>query len=132
MDRYLASHINGGNEALAEWGPVLFSAGKVILPNNMTLRYEPNDSRLYGAKLLENISQSLARIVIMQAAVRLAKRGYRFVLQAHDELVFVVPEDDVEAAKKTIMEEMLRPPEWMPELPLAAETGVGDNYGSCK
>jgi DNA polymerase bacteriophage-type len=98
----------------------------------MTLRYPTVDAHLYGAKLLENISQALARIVIMQAAVRLAKRGYRFVLQAHDELVFVVPETEVEAAKKTILEEMIRPPLWMPNLPLAAEIGVGDNYGETK
>lgn len=132
MDRYLAAHINGGNDNPAVWGPVEFSAGKVMLPNGMTLRYAPNDARMYGAKLLENISQALARIVIMQAAIRLAKLGLRFRLQAHDELMFVVPEADVEASKKTILKELLRPPLWMPELPLAAEVGVGNNYGDCK
>jgi hypothetical protein len=132
LDRYLQRNIDGGNDNPAKWGPVEFSAGKITLPNTMTLRYEQNDQHLYGAKLLENISQALARIVIMQAAVRLAKRGYRFALQVHDELLFVVPEAQVEAAKKTIMEEMIRPPLWLPELPLAAEVGVGDNYGETK
>jgi DNA polymerase family A/3'-5' exonuclease len=132
LDRYLALHINGGNDNPSVWGPVEFSARKITLPNSMTLRYKANDDRLYGAKLLENISQALARIVIMQAAVRLAKLGLRFRLQAHDELMFVVPKADVEQAKKTIMEELLRPPVWMPELPLAAEIGVGDNYGETK
>jgi len=31
------------------------------LPNKMTLRYTLNDPNLYGAKLLENIVQALAR-----------------------------------------------------------------------
>ena len=132
MDHYLMAHINGGNDNPAVWGPVEFSAGKVKLPNAMTLRYAPHDARMYGAKLLENICQALARIVIMQAAVRLFKRGHRMILQAHDELVFVVPDAQVDVAKKTIMEEMIRPPVWLPELPLAAEIGVGDNYAETK
>jgi hypothetical protein len=132
LDQYLQRNINGGNENPSVWGPVKFSAGKITLPNTMTLRYMPNDQHLYGAKLLENISQSLARIVIMQAGNRLAKQGLRWVLQAHDELVFVVPTAEVDAAKKTILEEMIRPPSWLSELPLAAEIGVGDNYGETK
>jgi DNA polymerase len=98
----------------------------------MTLRYERNDVRLYGAKLLENITQALARIVVMQAAVRLADRGLRFVLQAHDELVFLVPNDNVIESKAIISEEMTRVPDWLPGLPLAVEIGSGANYGVCK
>lgn len=132
LDRYLQMNINGGNENPSVWGPVKFSSSKIVLPNTMTLRYQPNDQHLYGAKLLENISQALARIVIMQAGNRLAKQGLRWVLQAHDELVFTVPEEDVNSAKNIILDEMVRPPVWLPELPLAAEIGVGDNYGETK
>jgi DNA polymerase len=132
LDQYLQRNINSGNTNPADWGPVKFSAGKITLPNTMTLRYQRNDQHLYGAKLLENISQALARIVLMQAGNRLAKQGLRWVLQAHDELMFVVPEADVNSAKNIILDEMVRPPLWMPELPLAAEIGVGDNYGELK
>ena len=61
-------------------------------------------------------------MIIMQAALRIARRGYKFVLQAHDELVFCIPDDRVEEAKTIIMQEMTRPPAWMPELPLAARS----------
>jgi len=133
LDQHLAQVINSHNQIQERaWGPVAIKSGKVILPNGMTLRYTLNDDKIYGAKLMENIIQALARIVIMQAALRLANRGYRFVLQAHDELVFVVPKDEVEEAKQIILEEMLRPPPWLPELPLAAEIGVGINYGETK
>ena len=65
----------------------------------MALRYDPLPNLdLYGAKLLENIVQALARIIIMDAALRLEDIGLRFVLQAHDELVFCLPEQEVPAA----------------------------------
>jgi hypothetical protein len=133
LDELLKEYINNENpDQWCRWGPVGIHPLKVVLPNKMTLRYKRNDPHLYGAKLLENITQALARIVIMGAALRLAKRGYRFVLQAHDELVFVVPEAEVETAKPIIEEEMIRPPAWMPNLPLATEIGVGRNYGEAK
>jgi hypothetical protein len=133
LDTKLGQVINSHNRTqVTPWGPVKFQTGTVILPNKMTLRYTIGDPKIYGAKLLENITQALARIVIMQAALRLAQKGYRFCLQAHDELVFTVPGNKVERAKQDILWEMLQPPEWMPALPLAAEIGVGDNYGSCK
>ncbi len=68
----------------------------------------------------------------MQAALRLSERGLRFVLQVHDELLFIVPDEYVEELKAIITEEMTRPPVWMPSLPLAIEIGVGDNYMECK
>lgn len=133
LDGHLARVINSHNQTQrVPWGPVTFKSGTVLLPNSMTLRYQIGDKDIYGAKFLENITQALARIVIMQAALRLANRGYRFVLQSHDELVFVVPVEDVEMAGGVIMREMLKPPKWMPELPLAAEIGVGINYGETK
>jgi DNA polymerase I-like protein with 3'-5' exonuclease and polymerase domains len=72
------------------------------------------------------------RLIVLDAALRLAKRGYRFALQSHDELAFVVPTDRLEEAKTIIMQEMTRPPAWMPELPLHAEIGVGNNYGEVR
>jgi hypothetical protein len=94
--------------------------------------YETVVKDLYGAKLTENIIQALARIVVMQAALRLRELKYRFVMQAHDELTFLIPESRVTEACKIISTEMTRTPEWMEGLPLAVEIGVGDNYGSCK
>jgi DNA polymerase I-like protein with 3'-5' exonuclease and polymerase domains len=65
----------------------------------------------------------------MQAALRLDQRGYRFVLQVHDELAFCVPDDQLKEARVIITQEMTRPPAWLPDLPLAAEVKVGDDYG---
>jgi DNA polymerase len=137
LDRLLANVINNPNNQFARWpdpdtGPLTFKTGTIILPNKMTLRYIHDDPKLYGAKIFENIVQALARIVVMQAAVRLSRRGYNFALQSHDELLFAVPENIVADVRVIISEEMTREPKWLPGLPLAVEIGEGNNYGEVK
>jgi len=95
---------------------------------------------LYGAKLLENIVQALARIIVMNAALRIRDRGkgrpcpwaYRFVHQAHDELVFIVPDTEINEAVRIIHAEMVRPPSWGKDIPLVADIGKGASYGEAK
>lgn len=142
-----------------KFGPCVISYGNVLLPSGLSLRYADPGTRmgengrteyryrygkfwhtLYGAKLLENIVQALARIVVMNAALRIRDRGlhtanpadYRFALQAHDELVFVIHKDEVDNAKKMIKEEMVRRPSWGLDIPLDADLGEGASYGEAK
>ena len=113
--------------------PVILMPRRIRLPNGLFLRYDDVECEdLYGGKLLENICQALARVIIMQAALRLARRGYRFILQAHDELVFCIPDDQLEDARATILQEMTQPPAWCEELPLAVEIKQGLTYGNCE
>ena len=42
------------------------------------------------------------------------------------------PDNLVGIAKRCIHTEMVRTPEWLPDLPLAVEIGVGQNYGAAK
>lgn len=88
--------------------------------------------KIHGAHFLENIIQFLARIVIMNTALRLESQGLRFVLQAHDELVYILPDEEVDHAKQLIYKEMIRRPSWAKDLPLKADIGVGQAYGECK
>lgn len=128
-------------------GPVVLGYQSVILPNTMRIQYhnlrsEPDGwvydfgrekKRLYGGKMLENIIQALARIIIMDAANRIYRRtGFYWANQVHDELVFVVPDADAEPLLELAIEEMSRRPEWGPDLPLAAEGAIADNYGDLK
>lgn len=94
--------------------------------------YYGETHKIYGAKFLENIVQYLARIIVMNAALRLAGRGYEFVLQAHDELVFIVPLEDRDNAKQIIHTEMTRRPSWARDLPLTADVNHGASYGEAK
>jgi DNA polymerase len=127
---------------------VLIGKGCVELPSGLYLHYDnprrddlsgelwytygKQHHKLYGAKFLENIDQAVARVVVMNAALRLKDRGYRFRLQAHDELVFIVPDEQVDEAKVIIHQEMVRSPSWAPDLPLTADVGVGQSYGEAK
>lgn len=126
---------------------VVVSHGEIKLPSGLSLNYgDPREDaetqelwytfnqkprKIYGASSLENIVQALARIVVMNSALRLNDRGYRFRLQAHDELVFIVKKADLDNAKKIIHTEMTRSPSWAPDLPLTADVKSGVNYGEC-
>lgn len=138
---------NGGH---FKFGPCIFEKGSILLPSGLrlnyhNLRYEDGGwvyefagkpKRLYGGALLENIVQALARIVVMDAAVRIEKLfatyGVQLALQVHDELVFCVPDELVTVCRQILLEEMRRRPTWAPSLPLDAESDAGPNYGDAK
>ena len=82
--------------------------------------------RIYGPKVLQNCTQSVARCVIAEAMVRIGKK-YPPSLTVHDSLYVVVPSEKAEEAYEFMMAEMTRPPKWAPDLPLAAEGGIGTN-----
>jgi DNA polymerase len=88
------------------------------------------DVRTYGGKLVENITQSVARDVIVEAALRVddLKLG-DLVLSVHDELVFEVPIEKAEARSKAIGVEIDRRPAWALDLPVASNGGVTRRYG---
>lgn len=159
LDSAISSYWLSGSSSF-KFGPVEISYGNVLLPSGLSLRYADPQSfydketgrtehryrygkkwhKIYGAKLLENIVQALARIVVMNAALRIRDRGlhtvnpedYRFVLQAHDELVFIVKTVNLDNAKKIILEEMTRRPSWAKDAPIDAELGEGASYGDAK
>ena len=147
LDRIIATAWVG-KSGPAKFGPCLISKGKITLPNGLSLnyadpkwdadrqeftyRYGKRTHHIYGASMLENIVQALARIVVMNAALRINDRGYRMVLQGHDELVYIVPSAGLDKFKEVAYREMTRCPSWAPGLPLKVDIGSGLNYGACK
>jgi len=127
-------------------GPVTITYAEIEGPNGLSMKYKNprldngeyiynygwGTYKMYGGKMLENIIQFLAYIIIMNAALRLNDLGYRFVLQAHDELVFIAPIDDEANAKAIIYRELTRRPSWGKDIPLEAEVKSGPTYGDCK
>ena len=89
----------------------------------------PGQSRIYGAMVVENVTQALARIVVAEQMLAIRDAGYHVAFQVHDENVCVVPEDQAEQAEKDIVAIMSTPPSWAPDLPVACEAGTADNYG---
>jgi DNA polymerase I-like protein with 3'-5' exonuclease and polymerase domains len=88
-------------------------------------------TKLYGGKVVENLTQAVARIVVSEQMVRIGRR-YPVALQVHDEIVCVVPEEQADACKQYMIDVMSTPPKWAPDLPVACEADVGPNYGEAK
>lgn len=138
-----------------QWGPVEVHYCAIRLPNGNWLRYRnlrkafnPDTGRIeniydrgtiptkiYGAKLVENVIQALAFVHIAEVAMRVKKATQGLLLpahQVHDELIYVENEGSADMVKDYVVHEMGKSPSWMPDAPLAAEGGIGDSYGSAK
>jgi len=87
-------------------------------------------SRLYGGKVIENVCQALARIVIGEQMLMVAKK-YRVAMTVHDAIACIAPKAEAGAAKEYIELCMRLRPKWALELPLNCEAGYGDSYGDC-
>jgi DNA polymerase len=93
--------------------------GKATIPN-----------RIYGGKVVENVCQALARIIIGYQMLVIAKK-YKVVMTVHDAIAVVVPEAEKETAQEFVEMCMRLRPDWALELPLNCESGVGVSYGDC-
>jgi len=93
--------------------------GKAVIPN-----------RIYGGKVIENVCQALARIVIGEQMLMIAKK-YRVVMTVHDAVACIAPEAEAETAKEYVELCMRLRPSWASELPLNCEAGYGRSYGEC-
>lgn len=94
--------------------------GRSVVPN-----------RIYGGKMIENVCQALARIIIGEQMLLIAKR-YRVVMTVHDAIACIAPTDEVEKAQKFIEMYMRWRPSWAQGLPLNCESGHGLTLGSAK
>jgi DNA polymerase len=93
--------------------------GRAIIPN-----------RIYGGKVVENVCQALARIIIGEQMLMVAKK-YKVVMTVHDAIACIVPEAEAERAQEYVELCMKIRPLWGPELPLNCESGFGKSYGDC-
>ena len=93
-------------------------------------------ARIYAGKITENIVQHLARQVVADNLLDFQKtefgKKYPLALTVHDELVYVVDEDDAEEALEVLQGIMRTPPKWWPELVVWSEGDIADTYGDAK
>ena len=142
--RALENSLAGGDELVYKC--VTFKKEEIVLPNGMSIRY-PNlrktkdgwvygnegetPTKLYAGKITNNIVQGVARIVMTDGMLRVAKR-YFVAGTVHDELIAVVPDDEVEEAKEWVWEQMVKEPKYLPGIPLNSEVGAHLRYGLAK
>ena len=125
-----------------------FTKGKIILPSGLALRYPalkgvpdekgrvqwvygPDEKKLYGGKLTENIVQAVARCVMTDGMLRIQKR-YPCALTVHDEVVVIVPDSEAVEAENWTLAQMTMEPKYMPGIPLDADAGHAKRYGDAK
>jgi DNA polymerase I-like protein with 3'-5' exonuclease and polymerase domains len=120
--------------------------GGVRLPSGLVMRYddlrgEQNEkgveytyktrrgrTRIYGGKVIENVCQGIARCIIGEQMLKIAKR-YRVVLTVHDSIACCVPYYEADDCKAYVEECMRWTPDWANGLPVDCEAGIGVNYG---
>ena len=146
----LESLVVGNPTSIGE-GMKLAVIDGVVLPNLLRIRY-PNlrfvtqdngkqemvydtkkgraviPTRIYGGKCVENICQALARIVIANQMLMIARR-YKVAMTVHDSVVPVVPEAEAVEARAFIEQCMRIRPKWAAALPLNCESKMGASYG---
>ena len=118
----------------------------LLLPNGLHIRYPQlrydsdtnwtfqagrERTRIYGGKIIENVVQALARIIVLGQTLRLSRK-YRVVLSVHDEAVLLVPVSEVENAREYAEHVFSSPPMWCLDLPLSAKAGFAARYGDAK
>ena len=146
--------MDGAGALIGKYGVLSVDSAGIRLPNNLYIKY-PNlrrqeieggkteivydtrrgrsviANRIYGGKVIENVCQALARIVIGEQLLNIAKK-YKVVMTVHDAIACIVPNEEVEEAKKFVEKVMKTRPTWAQELPLDCEAFDGKTYGSCK
>jgi DNA polymerase len=87
-------------------------------------------TNIYGGKVVENVVQALAALIIRWQMVQIEERlEIRPVFQVHDELVYMVPRNAAGYYAAGIKNWMRTVPAYAQDLPVDCEISVGLNYG---
>ena len=82
-------------------------------------------NQLIGSSIFQSATQGLARDFLAHAMLNLEEAGYQVINSIHDEVLLLAESasvlDDVVAIMTT-------PPDWAPDMPLAAEGWTGERY----
>ena len=143
LERCLA----GGDEV--RYKCLTFKKEEIVLPNGMSLLYPDlrkvkdketgsmqwvygkDETKLYPGKITNNVVQGTARIVMTDGMLRVSKK-YPIAGTVHDELIAVVPDEEVADAKTWVLAQMTMEPSYLPGIPLAADGGAHRRYGLAK
>ena len=103
---------NGKNEMVYDQ-----KKGKAVIP-----------TRIYGGKCVENVCQALARIIIGEQMLMVARK-LRVVMTVHDAVGAIAPTEQAEEARGFVEACMRIRPKWASLLPLNCESKMGVSYG---
>ena len=100
--------IYDGNDFNHNWGPI----------------------ETYGGKIVENITQAVARDLLANALINLSDtHDDELLATVHDEIIGLTDEADAQSLYDDMRVVMQTPPPWAKGLPLSASGFVGERYG---
>jgi len=82
----------------------------------------------YGGKLVENITQAVARDVMAESMLSLDESGYEIVLTVHDEIISEVDINDKTKTVQGFTSIMEETPGWASGLPIGVESYESMRY----
>jgi DNA polymerase len=146
LGQLIETSLYGGKEYTYKC--LTFKKEAIVLPSGMSLLYPDlkrtkddkgraqwtygqDSTKLYAGKITNNITQGVARCVMTDGMLRVAKR-YPVKGTVHDELIAVVPDAEVDDAKTWVLAQMTMEPRYMPGIPLDADGGAHRRYGLAK
>ena len=146
--QYMVSQLtNGRAVAFGRKGVIGVDASNkaLVLPSGLPLFYEDlsydgdeytykvrrGRNKIYGGKVIENVCQAIARCIIGEQMLKIAKR-YRVVLTVHDSIVCCVEDNKVKEAQAFVETCMRWTPSWAKGLPVDCESGTAKSYGDCE
>jgi hypothetical protein len=95
-----------------------------------------NKAKIYGGKIVENLCQHLSRFILTDTVLAFARtplgKKYPLVHCVHDELVYLVDDQDAPAVLAQLKQHMIDEPKWWPELITWAEGDIAARYGLAK
>lgn len=121
------------------WPPLYIHDHRIFHPSGMwldftSLRWEKDHwehkvrngwRKTYGARLVENVVQFMARQVISEKIVKVThETGLRIPLTVHDDLILAIPDGEL---FDRAVEIVSAPLTWLPECPISCEAKIGEN-----
>lgn len=135
-------------------GVIELVPGGLRAPNGLVLKYHDlrhdasgysylsgraQRKRLHGGVVVENVTQFLCRNIMADVMLDLTRnrlrslgKWYKIAQVEHDAITCVVPEQEAGACLNEMIHAISSPKVWAPGLPLAAEGGIGDSFGTAK
>lgn len=141
--------VRGQTMKLCRNGLLTIEPNGIKLPNGLYIHYKglreiadeqgkrqfvydtrQGQTKIYGGKVVENFTQAVARCIIGEQMLKIAKR-YRVVLTVHDAIGIIAREAEAEEARAFVESCMRWVPSWAEGLPVNCESGMGKSYGDC-
>ena len=90
------------------------------------------DTHLFGAKIVENVTQAVARDILVHTIIAVERQGWPVVTHCHDEIVCEVEVEHAQECMSALEDAWRSVPEWADGLVLDAESVVGGSFADIK